>query len=98
MERQHHADAVRRGSFLLRHLEELELAIADGVDVRGYFHWSLLDNFEWAEGYEPRFGLVEVDFTTQERRPRPSAGLYARIARERTTRGPVLSPGTTAAT
>jgi beta-glucosidase len=51
--------------------------------VRGYFHWSLLDNFEWAEGYEPRFGLVAVDYATGERRPRPSSALYARIARER---------------
>jgi beta-glucosidase len=51
--------------------------------VRGYFHWSLLDNFEWAEGYEPRFGLVAVDFATGERTPRESAKLYARIARER---------------
>ena len=51
--------------------------------MRGYFHWSLLDNFEWAEGYEPRFGLVAVDFATGERRPRESAKLYARIAKER---------------
>jgi beta-glucosidase len=46
-------------------------------------HWSLLDGFEWAEGYAPRFGLVEVDRVTQERSPRPSAELYARIARAR---------------
>jgi beta-glucosidase len=79
------ADAAdgKRGPFLERHLTELARAIAEGFDVRGYFHWSLLDNFEWAEGYEPRFGLVEVDYATQERRPRPSAHLYARIARER---------------
>ena len=55
---------TRRGAFLVRHLAELARALADGVDVRGYFHWSLLDNFEWAEGYEPRFGLVEVDYAT----------------------------------
>jgi beta-glucosidase len=73
----------RRASFLVRHLAELARCATDGIDVRGYFHWSLLDNFEWAEGYEPRFGLVEVDFATGTRRPRESARLYARIARER---------------
>jgi beta-glucosidase len=79
------ADAAdsRRASFLERHLAELARALADGVDVRGYFHWSLVDNFEWAEGYEPRFGLVEVDFATQARRPRASARRYAEIARTR---------------
>ncbi|HEX4448822.1 MAG TPA: family 1 glycosylhydrolase [Polyangiaceae bacterium] len=80
------ADAadVRRVSFIERHLAELARAIAAGVDVRGYFHWSLLDNFEWAEGYEPRFGLVEIDYATQQRRVRPSARRYAEIARTRT--------------
>jgi beta-glucosidase len=73
----------KRGRFLVDHLAQVEAAIAGGVDVRGYFHWSLLDNFEWAEGYAPRFGLVEVDYATQERRIRPSGELYARIARER---------------
>jgi beta-glucosidase len=79
------ADAAdtKRGPFLTGHLAQLARAIADGVDVRGYFHWSLLDNFEWSEGYTPRFGLVAVDYTTLERRPRASAHLYARIARER---------------
>jgi beta-glucosidase len=76
------ADATddKRGPFLVRHLAEVERAIHDGVDVRGYFHWSLLDNFEWSEGYAPRFGLVEVDYATLERKPRPSAHLYAKIA------------------
>jgi beta-glucosidase len=73
----------KRGPFIRAHLAELARAVADGVDIRGYCHWSLLDNFEWAEGYEPRFGLVEVNCTTGERRPRPSAALYARIVRER---------------
>ena len=76
------ADA-KRGAFLVDHLTELGRAIADGVDVRGYFHWSLTDNFEWAEGYAPRFGLFEVDYATQARRPRASARLYAGIARDR---------------
>lgn len=79
------ADArdAKRGAFLVDHLREIERAIADGVDVRAYYHWSLLDNFEWAEGYEPRFGLVEVNYATGERNMRESARLYARIAAAR---------------
>ncbi|HTN91733.1 MAG TPA: family 1 glycosylhydrolase, partial [Sorangium sp.] len=76
-------DDDQRPRFLVRHLAEVARAIERGVDVRGYMHWSLLDSFEWAEGYAPRFGLVEVDHVTQERSPRPSAELYARIARAR---------------
>jgi beta-glucosidase len=77
------ASDAKRASFVVRHLAELARAMDEGIDVRGYFHWSLLDNFEWADGYEPRFGLVEVDYATQERRVRDSARVYARIARER---------------
>ncbi len=51
--------------------------------MRGYFHWSLLDNFEWAEGYQPRFGLVHVDYASGARTIRESAREYARIASER---------------
>jgi beta-glucosidase len=61
-----------RIDYLDGHLRALHQAIADGVDVRGYFVWSLLDNFEWAEGYSQRFGLVGVDFDTQVRTPRNS--------------------------
>jgi beta-glucosidase len=79
------ADAAdtKRSSFLTRHLAEVARAIGDGIDVRGYFHWSLLDNFEWAEGYGPRFGLVEVDYASQARRIRSSGHLYGQIALER---------------
>ena len=76
------ADA-KRGSFLVRHLAELARCLDEGVDVRGYFHWSLLDNFEWAEGFEPRFGLCAVEYSTQRRTVRASGRLYARIARAR---------------
>lgn len=59
--------------YLDGYLRAVERARAGGADVRGYFHWSLLDNFEWAEGLGPRFGLVHVDFTTQRRTPKDSA-------------------------
>ena len=59
-------------------------ALDDGVDVRGYLHWSLLDNFEWAEGYAPRFGLYAVDYATQARTLRKSGERYADIIRTRT--------------
>lgn len=55
----------------------MDRALADGADVRGYLHWSLVDNFEWAEGWWPKFGLVEVDRKTMKRTIRPSAHWYA---------------------
>ncbi|WP_433227265.1 GH1 family beta-glucosidase [Actinomadura formosensis] len=61
-----------RIAYLDGHLRALHAAIGDGVDVRGYFVWSLLDNFEWAEGYDQRFGLVHVDYATQKRTPKAS--------------------------
>lgn len=78
------ADAadVQRGRFILDHLAWLHEAIGDGADVRGYLHWSLLDNYEWAHGFAPRFGLVEVDYETRERTPRKSGRMLGRIARE----------------
>ncbi|MDH6119178.1 beta-glucosidase [Kitasatospora sp. GAS204A] len=65
-----------RIDFLAGHLDALAAAVAEGVDVRGYFTWSLLDNFEWAEGYQQRFGLVHVDFETQVRTPKASYAWY----------------------
>lgn len=62
-------------------LKNMHRAIQDGVDVRGYFYWSLLDNFEWDKGFWTRFGLVEVDYKTMERKIRPSAFKYAEICR-----------------
>lgn len=76
-------DDQARQEFLVQHLRELWIAMRGGVDVRGYFHWSLIDNFEWAEGFEARFGLVKVDYLDGYRRtPRPSAALYGEIIRE----------------
>ncbi|GAK51359.1 beta-glucosidase [Candidatus Moduliflexus flocculans] len=69
----------QRIDFLRRYLIELRRACADGVDVRGYFQWSILDNFEWAEGYKERFGLVHVDYQTQKRTPKDSAFWYKSI-------------------
>ena len=59
----------------------LREAVAGGADVRGYFAWSLLDNFEWAEGYTKRFGLVHVDYDTQARTPKDSALFYREVVR-----------------
>lgn len=73
-------DAVRPG-YLVRHLAACHRATQAGVDLRGYIHWTSLDNYEWAEGFAPRFGLVHVDFATQERTPKPSAYLYRDIIR-----------------
>lgn len=69
----------QRQRFIKSHLAEVAKALKEGADIRGYFYWSLIDNFEWQEGYYPRFGLVEVDYETQERRVRKSAKLYRQI-------------------
>ena len=65
-----------RIDYLTGHLDALAAAVAEGVDVRGYYTWSLLDNFEWAEGFSQRFGLVHVDFDTQRRTPKASYAWY----------------------
>lgn len=70
-----------RISYLRRHIAEVHRAIEDGADVRGYFVWSLLDNFEWAEGYEKRFGIVHVDFETLERTPKRSFHWFGDVIR-----------------
>ena len=64
---------AKAGVSATRYLRELRRAAEDGVDVRGYFYWSLLDNFEWGKGYTQRFGLVYVDYATGERIPKDSA-------------------------
>jgi beta-glucosidase len=72
-------DDAERIEYYSRSLAALRAAMDDGVDVRGFFAWSLLDNFEWAEGYRPKFGLVAVDPVTFARTPKPSAAWYAGI-------------------
>ncbi|HEV7679038.1 MAG TPA: family 1 glycosylhydrolase [Candidatus Dormibacteraeota bacterium] len=72
-----------RPRFLVEHLEAVHRAIAEGVDVRGYMHWTAWDNFEWAEGFSQRFGLSAVDMATLERCAKPSAAVYAQICRSR---------------
>lgn len=72
---------ARRISFLLGHVKAANTALAAGVPLAGFLVWSLLDNFEWAEGYSKRFGLVRVDFTTQTRTPKESARWYGRLMR-----------------
>lgn len=71
----------KRIKFIKEHLAWVHKAISEGVDVRGYFYWSLLDNFEWDKGFWPRFGLVEIDYKTMERKIRPSALEYAKICK-----------------
>jgi len=69
----------RRNRFLITYLNEVYRAIKTGINVKGFFYWSLIDNFEWHRGYDPRFGLIEVDYNTQERKIRPSALVYTDI-------------------
>jgi beta-glucosidase len=70
-----------RVDFLTRYLRQIGQAIEDGVDIRGYFHWSIMDNFEWAEGYKHRFGLIHVDYETQKRTLKESAHWYGQVIR-----------------
>lgn len=71
----------QREKFIKEHLYWIWRAIQDGADIRGYLYWSLLDNFEWSRGFGPRFGLVEIDYKTFERKIRPSALEYAKICK-----------------
>jgi len=75
-------DEALRKKFIKEHLKQIYHAIKIGVDARGYFYWSLLDNYEWAEGYKPKFGLVKVDFDTKQRQLKKSGEYYAKIAEQ----------------
>ncbi len=72
----------RRIRYLRNHIAQVHRAIEDGIPVKGYFHWSLMDNFEWALGYGPRFGLVYVDWKTQKRIVKDSGRWFARVIAE----------------
>ena len=73
---------VKRARYYQEHLEAVAQAVAGGADVRGYFAWSLMDNFEWAKGYSKRFGLVRVDYDTQKRTPKLSGLFFQKMARD----------------
>jgi beta-glucosidase len=83
-----HVDDPLRVWYYAEHLRAAAEALRQGVDLRGYFAWSLLDNFEWSLGYSKRFGIVHVDYDTQERTPKASARFYADVIR---TNGAVLA-------
>ena len=86
-------DDAERIDYMDAALRGLHRCVEDGVDVRGYFHWSLLDNFEWADGYHPRFGLLSVDRCSFERTLKPSAHWFGQVAR--TNRLPPHGPAAT---
>ena len=69
----------QRIDFLHRYIREFQRAGEDGVEIKGYFQWSFMDNFEWYEGYKFRFGLVYVDYQTQQRIPKDSAYWYSDV-------------------
>jgi beta-glucosidase len=77
------AEGNRRPDYFRSHVYAVEQAVREGADVRGYFHWSLMDNFEWAEGYTPRFGLFRVDFASPDkaRVPTPAVESFQDVAR-----------------
>jgi beta-glucosidase len=70
-----------RVKFIKDHLKFIHKAIEENIDVRGYNFWSLMDNLEWLYGYEPKFGLIEIDYETLERKPRKSFYEYAKICK-----------------
>ncbi len=74
-------DDSRRIEYIRRALAGVQRCLEDGVDVRGYIHWSVMDNFEWNQGFKPKFGLIGVDRETQRRRVKPSAVYLGNIAR-----------------
>jgi beta-glucosidase len=80
----------QRPAFLVQHLAAVHRALQAGARVIGYLHWSSVDNFEWAHGFGPRFGLIEVDYATQARHPKPSAHLYAEIIRRNAVTADIL--------
>jgi beta-glucosidase len=84
------ADDAARREFIAAHLEAVHRAIRSGADVRGYYYWSNLDNFEWAEGYTARFGLIDVNYKTQNRTIRESGRFLAEVARRNALAYPIF--------
>jgi beta-glucosidase/6-phospho-beta-glucosidase/beta-galactosidase len=76
-------DDSRKAAFIRRHVSEIESCRRAGIDLRGYFYWSLTDTYEWLHGFSKRFGLYRVDWRTLERTPTAAADVYARLVRER---------------
>ena len=75
------ADDRERWEFIQSHLKNVHLAMEQGVNVVGYLYWALMDNFEWAQGFTPRFGLIDIDYNTQQRTVRESAKKYAQVCK-----------------
>lgn len=83
------ASGEKRPRYLLSHLEEVHKAIKeDRIPVKGYFHWSLIDNYEWARGFKMRFGLYRVDYQTKRRIPTKAVKLYSKICETNTLISP----------
>ncbi len=78
-------DSRRKSAFMKRHIDVVEKCLRGGMDIRGYFYWSLMDNYEWLRGLDARFGLYRVDFDTLQREPTPAATYYADLIRDRTS-------------
>lgn len=76
-------DDQKKIKFMKRHVDILEKCIKDGIDVRGYFYWSLIDNYEWLQGLDARFGLYKVDFNTLKRKPTNAAAYYSYLIKSR---------------
>ena len=79
-----------RISFIVQHLNYLHRAINDGYNVKGYFYWSFMDNFEWDKGFGPKFGLVEINYKNFQRKPRKSAHVYGYISKEKGIKDEIL--------
>lgn len=76
-------DGEKKIKFMKRHVDVIEKCIREGMDIRGYFYWSLIDNYEWLQGLDARFGLYKVDFETLERKPTNAAAYYSYLIRNR---------------
>ncbi len=78
-------DDQKKMKFMKGHIDALERCIKNGIDVRGYFYWSLIDNYEWLKGLDARFGLYRVNFDTLERKPTNAATYYSYLIKSRTS-------------